>query len=254
MTELVLRNRQRTRPIRLPLLRRLATVLLNDLLSVGRYELAVHLVAAPEMARVNQRFLDHAGSTDVITFDYTGEPVSSQRFTTSAPKLFSSGVDRDTAIESNTAAASHRFSPSPREERTGRGLGRGVSDMGRRPSSPRPSPPWVGGEGEVGFSRRRSAVTGAEQGATGFAEGLHGEIFICIDDAVKQARQFRTAWQTETVRYLIHGVLHLVGYDDLSAADRRVMKREENRLLRVLSRRFALKRLAHTRSSPARKS
>ena len=73
MTELVLRNRQRTRRVNSPLLRRMTRVLLTDLLSLERYELAVYLVAAPEMARVNQRFLDHAGSTDVITFDYAGE-------------------------------------------------------------------------------------------------------------------------------------------------------------------------------------
>jgi len=174
MTELVLRNRQRARPIRLPLLRRLATVLLSDLLSLGRYELAVHLVAAPEMARVNQRFLDHAGSTDVITFDYTGELDSS-------------------AAEAKGAAA---------------------------------HPP----------------------------QRLHGEIFICIDDAVKQARQFRTSWQYELIRYLIHGMLHSVGYDDLTPAGRSVMKREENRLLRLLSRQFSLSHLANPRSSPARKS
>ncbi len=71
MTELVLRNRQRTRNVNSPLLRRVTSVLLTDLLLLERSELAIHLVAAPEMARVNQQFLDHAGSTDVITFDYS---------------------------------------------------------------------------------------------------------------------------------------------------------------------------------------
>src|SRR5437867_11158296 len=37
--------------------------------------------------------------------------------------------------------------PSPREERTGRGSGRGEFQE-KRPSSPRPSPPSAGGEGE----------------------------------------------------------------------------------------------------------
>jgi len=174
MTELVLRNRQRTRPLNSPLLRRITRVLLTDLLSLERCDLAIHLVAAPEMARINQRFLDHAGSTDVITFDYTGE----------------------------------------------------LDSMGR---------------GDGG-------------GSTRVPEQLHGEIFICIDDAVKQARQFRTTWQSELVRYLTHGVLHAVGYDDLTPADRCVMKREENRLLGMLSRQFSLRRLANAGPSPARKS
>jgi len=163
MTELVLRNRQRTRHVHSPLLRRATNFLLADVLLLERCELAIHLIAAPEMARINQQFLDHAGSTDVITFDYAGE-------TTRPP------------------------------------------------------------------------------------EHVHGEIFICIDDAVKQARQFRTTWQSELVRYLIHGVLHLVGYDDLTPAGRRTMKREENRLLQMLSRQFSLRRLANAGPSSSRKS
>src|SRR5882724_11203960 len=59
-----------------------------------------------------------------------------------------------TAVELSTAAGRHRSSPSPREARTGRGLGRGVSELGQKPSSPRPSPPLLGGEGDVGPSRR----------------------------------------------------------------------------------------------------
>ena len=171
MTELFLRNRQGTHFVNSPLLRRITKVLLTDLLSLEGYELAIHLVAAPEMARVNQRFLEHAGSTDVITFDYGGE-----------------------------------FDSMPVRERRG--------------STHRP-------------------------------EQLHGEIFICIDDAVKQARQFRTTWQSELVRYLIHGVLHAVGYDDLTPANRCVMKREENRLLRMLSRQFSFRHLANAGPSPA---
>src|SRR4051812_47069914 len=34
---------------------------------------------------------------------------------------------------------------------------------------------------------------------------IHGEIFICVDDAIKQAREFGTTWQGEVARYMIHG-------------------------------------------------
>ena len=77
----------------------------------------------------------------------------------------------------------------------------------------------------------------------------HGEIFICHDEAILQARRFRTTWQSEIVRYLIHGVLHLRGFDDHRAADRRKMKREENRLLREISLRFPISKLARGRGS-----
>jgi len=69
---------------------------------------------------------------------------------------------------------------------------------------------------------------------------LHGELFICVDDAVAQAGEFQTTWQSEVVRYAVHGVLHLLGHDDLQPALRRKMKREENRLVRRLERRFKL--------------
>jgi probable rRNA maturation factor len=68
-------------------------------------------------------------------------------------------------------------------------------------------------------------------------------LFICLDDAVKQAREFRTTWQEELARYVIHGLLHLRGFDDLEPAARRVMKREENRLLRRAGRAFTLAQL-----------
>lgn len=61
---------------------------------------------------------------------------------------------------------------------------------------------------------------------------LHGELFISVADAVKQAGEFGTAWPEELARYVIHGLLHLHGYDDLEPAKRRVMKREENRLVK----------------------
>jgi probable rRNA maturation factor len=75
---------------------------------------------------------------------------------------------------------------------------------------------------------------------SGKQEKLHGELFICVDDAVSQAKNFKTSWQSEIVRYLVHGVLHLRGHDDLQPALRRKMKCEEERLLRALARKFSL--------------
>jgi probable rRNA maturation factor len=73
---------------------------------------------------------------------------------------------------------------------------------------------------------------------------LHGELFICVDEAVFQAKQFGTSWQSEIVRYVVHGVLHLRGHDDVQPDLRRKMKHAENRLVRVLARRFSLAQLS----------
>ena len=79
------------------------------------------------------------------------------------------------------------------------------------------------------------------------ASGLHGEIFICIDDALSQAREFRATWQSELARYVIHGILHLDGFDDLQPAARKKMKAEENRMLKSVSNEFRVEKLDRER-------
>lgn len=83
---------------------------------------------------------------------------------------------------------------------------------------------------------------GANQAAK-VDDELTGEIFICVEVAAEQARQFGVTWQEELARYVIHGILHLHGHDDCRAGDRRKMKREETRLLKELGRRFHLSKL-----------
>jgi probable rRNA maturation factor len=82
---------------------------------------------------------------------------------------------------------------------------------------------------------------GIGQAGAGQGAALHGEIFICPEVAERQAREFQTEWQAELVRYAIHGLLHLRGFDDLDPAQRRRMKREENRLLKDVATRFPLR-------------
>lgn len=147
---LIIGNRQRAIPVNTRLLRRITKALLDAFFKTADCDLAIYIVRAPEMARLNETFLHHEGSTDVITFDYSEDA-----------------------------------SPS-----------------------------------------------------------LHGEIFICIDDALTQARQFRTSVPSELTRYVIHGLLHLQGFDDIRPAERRKMKREENRMLKQVDRLFPLRKLA----------
>ncbi len=61
-------------------------------------------------------------------------------------------------------------------------------------------------------------------------ETVEGEIYISIDRAAVQAAQYRTAVEDEIIRLIIHGLLHLKGYDDIDEQDRKIMKEEENRL------------------------
>jgi len=59
----------------------------------------------------------------------------------------------------------------------------------------------------------------------------HGELIISVPRAVAQARQFRTTPSRELALYVVHGILHLQGYDDLQPVSRRCMRAAERRLL-----------------------
>ena len=71
-----------------------------------------------------------------------------------------------------------------------------------------------------------------------------GDIFICPVVAEEFARKYKTSWAEEVARYLIHGILHLRGYDDSAPGLRRTMKREENQLMTAATERFHLSQLA----------
>jgi probable rRNA maturation factor len=149
----VIANRQRVKKINTHQLKKMVAAIFVEL-KIETAELGIHLVGAKEMAKVNWQFLQHEGSTDVITFDHAEK---------------------------------------------------------RKPKS---------------------------------KKQIHGELFICIEDAISQAKEFQTSWQSETARYIVHGILHLLGYDDLKPNLRREMKREENRLMRLLAKKFALAQIA----------
>src|SRR5262249_55016639 len=67
---LVIRNCQRAFAVDVRRFRELISGLLENILELDGFNLAIHLVDTRRMARINETFLQHEGSTDVITFDY----------------------------------------------------------------------------------------------------------------------------------------------------------------------------------------
>lgn len=61
-----------------------------------------------------------------------------------------------------------------------------------------------------------------------------GEIFICPYTAIEYVGNSKDQVYTEVTLYLIHGVLHLLGYDDITGPDRKKMRRAEARLMKHL--------------------
>ena len=66
---------------------------------------------------------------------------------------------------------------------------------------------------------------------SGSRKNLDGEIFISIDDAKINAKGYNNSLKEELLRLVIHGILHLVGYDDIKTSDFKKMKELENSLL-----------------------
>ena len=60
---------------------------------------------------------------------------------------------------------------------------------------------------------------------------IDGEIFISIEDALTNSKKYKVSLSDELVRLVIHGILHLLGYDDLNTSEKKIMKRLENKLL-----------------------
>jgi probable rRNA maturation factor len=88
-----------------------------------------------------------------------------------------------------------------------------------------------------GKDRPTDVLSFSQQEGDGAApSGLLGDVVISVDTARRQAAERGESLRRETERLLIHGVLHLLGYDhERSPAEARRMQRRE----RLLARRLA---------------
>jgi probable rRNA maturation factor len=73
---------------------------------------------------------------------------------------------------------------------------------------------------------------GEEASADGL---LDAEILVCIDEAARQATERGHDTQRELLLYIIHGVLHCLGYDDHTEDDYQRMHAREDDILQALN-------------------
>jgi len=66
-------------------------------------------------------------------------------------------------------------------------------------------------------------------------DSLDSEIYLSVDTAKKVADELKISVEEELLRYMLHGILHLAGYDDHSDEERKQMKVVENRLVEKYS-------------------
>lgn len=60
---------------------------------------------------------------------------------------------------------------------------------------------------------------------------IEGEIYISVDRVHENAETYETDFQTELNRVMIHGVLHLLGYNDKTKAEKTAMRKKEDSYL-----------------------
>lgn len=70
-----------------------------------------------------------------------------------------------------------------------------------------------------------------ESGPTDVLTFQHGEIFISTEMALEQARRFGNSFAREIRLYIVHGLLHLHGFDDKNEANARRMRATQERIL-----------------------
>lgn len=63
-----------------------------------------------------------------------------------------------------------------------------------------------------------------------YCEGdkLSGDLFISVDSVKENSIEYSTDFNEELNRVMVHGLLHLIGYDDHSDEDIALMRRKEN--------------------------
>lgn len=68
-----------------------------------------------------------------------------------------------------------------------------------------------------------------------YCEGdrLSGDLFISIDTVKDNAQYYGTEFSDELNRVIVHGVLHLIGYDDHTEPDQVQMREKENYYLKL---------------------
>jgi len=75
-----------------------------------------------------------------------------------------------------------------------------------------------------------------ETGSTDVLTFQHGEIFISVETAKRHARVFGNSLVRELQLYIVHGLLHLHGFDDRTQSGARKMKKAQEKILRDCSR------------------
>ena len=66
-------------------------------------------------------------------------------------------------------------------------------------------------------------------------EGLVGDVFISIERVRENANNFKVSFNEELFRVIIHGVLHLCGFNDKTDKEIKEIRKQENHFLSLIA-------------------
>ena len=72
----------------------------------------------------------------------------------------------------------------------------------------------------------------------GTSESVEGEIYISSERAFDNAQKYKVPREHEIIRLIIHGCLHLAGYEDNNDVNRQQMKEKEDYFLSMALKLF----------------
>jgi len=193
-----LKNQQRSKSLNLRRVRKaLASAL--SLLGQEETELSVLFVGSDQMKRLNARYRGISKVTDVLSFPMNEVNIDHTSARLSFP-LVGNHSPKGLRIPNSRpdGAAKHRAQAS-RSDKTG-----------GQPSPSASSPTWP---------------------------VVLGDIVISIPKTLEQAKAYKAPFYEELLRLLIHGLLHLLGYDHEKSRYRKVkMEKKEKEILHAIAR------------------
>jgi len=62
-----------------------------------------------------------------------------------------------------------------------------------------------------------------------------GDIVISLEKAIEQAQEYGHSFERESAYLVVHGFLHLLGYDHISKKDKEIMRKKEEEIMVLMN-------------------
>ncbi|HVA97567.1 MAG TPA: rRNA maturation RNase YbeY [Bacteroidia bacterium] len=59
-------------------------------------------------------------------------------------------------------------------------------------------------------------------------KNISGDIFISVERVTENAEKYNVTFENELLRVMVHGVLHLIGFNDKTISEKETMRAKEN--------------------------